>query len=112
MAEGQRLGKKDKYTYTMDDGTVIKLKLDKTLGDIAGNGLSPTTTADNAINKPLNFKPRGVHWQFVNTDGSLSRKFIVCAVDSTLYTSPIEQNVTIDGDAGQTTGRRGEQISF
>lgn len=112
MAEGQRLGKRDKYTYTMDDGTVIKLVLDKTLGDISNNGLSPTTTADNAMNKPLKFKPRGVHWQFINTDGSLARKFIVCSADSELYTSTTELNLTIDGDAGQTTGRRGEQLSF
>ena len=33
---GQRLGKKKKYKYTMDDGSEIRLKLDETLADLAG----------------------------------------------------------------------------
>jgi hypothetical protein len=112
MAEGQELGVRDKYTYVMDDGTTIKLTLDKTLGDAPGNGLTATTTADGAINKPLSFKPRVVFVQRTTATGRLIRKQIVCNSTSTLYTSKIETNVTIGGDAYQTTGRRGEVLSF
>lgn len=115
------IGPKKKYKYTMDDGTVIKLRLDATYGDLAEAGLDELTTADNAGNKPLNFTPRVVYWQSdaEQDDGSggtttaaVRRRQIVCASDSTLYTSVDQQNLTIDGVSGFTTGRKGEQISF
>jgi hypothetical protein len=112
VAEGQELGVRDKFTYTMDDGSKIKLVLDKTLGTVPGNGLTSTTTADNAGNKPLKFKPRVVYLQRKTTTGRLIRKNIVCSLTSTLYKSNVEQNVTIDGDSYQTTGRRGETLSL
>lgn len=112
MAEGQELGVRDKYTYTMDDETKIKLVLDKTLGDTPGNGLTTTTTADGAINKPLKFKPRVVFLQRITTTGKIIRKQVVCNADSTLYKSKIETNVSLAGDSYQTTGRRGEQLTF
>lgn len=109
---GQRLGKKKKYKYTMDDGTDIRLKLDETLGDLAGTGLTALTTLDTVQNKPTNFKPRVVYVQFVDTDGSVSRKSIVCNASGTLYASNTEQNIDIDGATFQTTGRTGEDYSF
>jgi len=112
MAEGQELGVREKFTYVMDDGTVIKLVLDATLGSVAGNGLTPTVIEDGAINKPLNFTPRVVFCQRFGASGRPIRKEIVCNADSTLYTSKIESNVTIDGDSYVTTGRRGEKLSF
>lgn len=109
---GQRIGKKKKYKYTMDDGTEIRLRLDETLGDLAGTGLAALTTLDNVQNKPDNFKPRVAFVQFVDTDGSISRKQIVCNAAGTLYASNTEQNIDIDGATFQTTGRRGETYSF
>lgn len=109
--DGQRLGERDKFTYTMDDGTAIKLVLDQTLGSLTECGLSATTTADAAINKPLKFKPRVVFWQAI-VDGKPVRKELVCSATSTAYTSKTEVNITIDGLVGQTTGRRGETLSF
>lgn len=109
---GNLIGERAKYKYTMDDGTVIKLRLDKTLGDLAACGLSAVTTADNAGNKPTNFKPRVVYWQHVQADGTINRKQLVCSAASDAFNSVDNFNITIDGLAGQTTGRRGEQISF
>lgn len=106
------VGKRKKYKYVMDDNTVIKLRLDATLGDLAECGLSEVTTADNAGNKPTNFKPRVVFWQHVQEDGNVIRKELVCTQASTAFISKDNFNITIDGIAGQTTGRRGEQISF
>ena len=117
-----RVGRRAKYKYTMDDGTVIKLRLDATYGDLAACGLSPVTTADNAGNKPSNFKPRVVFWipndDVPNGEGEAAtprsnlRREFVCAADSTAFTSKDQVSITVDGIAGQTTGRRGEQISF
>lgn len=115
------IGPKKKYKYIMDDGTVIKLRLDATYGDLAEAGLDELTTADNATNKPLNFTPRIVFWQSdadqVDGEGgtvaqAVRRRQIVCAADSTLFTSVDQQNLTIDGVSGYTTGRKGEQITF
>lgn len=108
-----QIGPKGKYKYTMDDGTVIKLRLDQTYGAIAECGLTAITTGDNALNKPSNFKPRVVYWQANDLqDGKPVRREFVCAIDSPAYTSVDNFSITVDGVAGQTTGRRGETISF
>lgn len=109
---GQRLGAKKKYKYTMDDGTDIRLTLDETLGAIAGTGLAEVTTADNVQNKPTNFVPRRTYVQAIDADGKVARKGIVCQADGALYASNVEQNVTIDGETFQSTGRVGEKYSF
>jgi hypothetical protein len=112
VAEGQELGVRDKYTYTMDDGEKVRLVLDKTLGDVADNGLTTSTTTDGAGNKPLNFTPRIVFIQRTTATGRTIRKQIVCNADSDLYTKKTVSEVTVNGDSYQTTGRRGEKLSF
>lgn len=116
-----QIGPKKKYKYIMDDGTVIKLRLDATYGDLAATGLSALTTADNAVNKPSNFTPRVVFWQSNPTqdDGAggtqenpVVRRSFVCAADSPAYTSVDQFSITVDGIEGQTTGRKGETVSF
>lgn len=109
--DGQRLGKKDRYTYIADDGQKFALKLDITLATAGAQGLDETTTADAATNKPTNFKPRGVHWQAV-VDGATVRKFLVCNANGALYTAVTQTTVEIDGLSGYTTGRRGEQLTY
>lgn len=109
---GQRLGAKKKYKYEMDDGTQIRLLLDETLGDLAGTGLTALTTADVVQNKPTNFKPRAVYVQAIDADGNVARKRIVCNSTGSLYASNSEQNIDIDGESFQTTGRVGESYSF
>lgn len=108
---GQRLGVKDRYTYTADDGQKFALKLDTTLATAGAQGLNPTTTADGTTNKPTNFQPRGVHWQAI-VDGKTIRKFLVCNADAALYTATTQTTLTIDELEGYTTGRRGEQLTY
>lgn len=113
MPEGQYSGQRRPYLYTSDSGEVFALLKDETLGDIAGTGLVRATTANigNASPVPKRFMPRGVHWQG-ELDGDVVRKFLVCEATGTLYQGNAPQAVTIDGVAGTTTGRRGEQQTF
>jgi len=110
MPEGQFTGKRATYDYVADDGTEYRLTLDETLGNIASAGLGKTTTASTSTEVPKRLKPRVVYWQ--GTLGTrIVRKAIVCNTDGGLYSSS-SQNLTIDGVAGTTTGRRGEKFTF
>lgn len=109
---GQRIGRKDRYTYVADDGQKFALKLDITLATAGAQGLVPTTTADGATNKPTNFTPRGVHWQADIAGQAPIRKFLVCNADAALYTAVTQTTVTIDELEGYTTGRRGEKLTY
>lgn len=111
MPEGQFLGSRTTYNYTMDDGTEIQLVLDSTIGGIAGAGLAPATNGDGSIPKPLRFEPRGVYWQG-QLGSSIKRKFIPCNDAAALYATNVSTSLTIDGVSGITTGRRGEKLSF
>lgn len=111
MPEGQYTGSRKSYTYTSDDGQKYRLVLDSTLAEVAGVNLPPSTQTDGGFPKPIRFKPRGVYWQG-ELDGTTRRKFLVCNLPSTLYGASISTELTIDGVAGKTTGRRGEKLSF
>lgn len=116
MPEGQFTGSKARYIYVSDTGISYTLRRDETLGDIAGVGLteydpaSPPTSFGGA--KPSQLKPRGVYWEGT-LGGTLRRKFLICGTtEATLYNSGARQALTIDGVAGFTTGRKGEQFTF
>ena len=113
MAEGQFSGRRRPYLYTSDSGEVFLLLKDETLGDIAGSGLVRATTANigNASAAPKRFEARGVYWQG-ELNNRVVRKFITCAATGTLYVGNVPQALTIDGVAGSTTGKRGEQLTF
>lgn len=113
MAEGQYSGQRRPYLYISDSGEVIALLKDETLGDLAGTGLTRATTANigTATPMPRRFTPRGVFWQGELNDKTV-RKFLVCNATGTLYQGNAPQALTIDGVAGITTGRRGEQQTF
>lgn len=113
MAEGQFSGRRRPYLYTSDSGEVFLLQKDETLGDLAGAGLVRATTGNigNASPVPKRFEPRGVYWQGELND-RVVRKFVVCAANGTLYVGNVPQPLTIDGVAGSTTGKRGEQLTF
>lgn len=111
MPEGQFSGARSKYKYEADDGTVVALLLDETLGDIEGNGLTKRASGDVTVNKPLNFKPRVVFWKGILNSKEV-RKEIVCNHNGTLYRSSSPVALTIDGVDGETTGRRGEKLSY
>lgn len=114
MAEGQFTGKRAYYIYTAEGGRQFLIQTDKTLGDIANNGLvaANKTNAANIGFPPKRFQPRGVHWQGELNDSPV-RKFIICGTSAaSLYASVASVALTIDGVSGGTTGRRGEKFSF
>jgi len=107
----QRLGSRSYYTYTSDSGDDYNLLLDDTMATLPGTGLVLEAANSDSSPPPRRFKPRGVFWES-NTQG-LSSKFIVCGtVGSTLYSQNSSTSVTIDGEAGRTTGRKGEKVSY
>lgn len=114
MPIGQFTGSRQTYIYVADDNNSYLLTMDETLGSIDGSGNTVATVANSAdaSNRPVRFEPRGVHWQATAAPIG-ARKFIVCG-DRTddLYTAETSQAVTIDGVAGVTTGRRGEQFTY
>lgn len=111
MPEGQYSGIKKVYQYTADNtDDKYLLTLDETLGSISGCDLVEATSATVGTPPPSRFKPRIVYWQGV-LDGRIVRKALVCNTSGDLYAST-SKALTIDGVAGSTTGRRGEQMTF
>lgn len=103
---GQRLGSRSYYAYTSDSGTIYSVLLDDDIATAGG-----LVADDTNPNKPNRFQMRGVYVEAI-TAGEKARKFIPCAADSTLYNTDTTTSVTIDGEAFDTTGRRGETLSF
>lgn len=103
---GQTLGTRSYYLYTNDAATNYSVLLDD---DIAAAG--GLTLDDSNPNKPDRFKLRGVYVE-ATVSGNKVRKFIPCQVDSTLYNTDTTSSVTIDTIAFDSTGRRGETLSF
>lgn len=110
MPEGQFSGARGKYAYESDGGETYNLTLDTSLV-VAATGLA-AAVAGTGTGKPLNFKPRGVYWQATGAGFEGKRKFLVCAADAAAYVANTRTAITIDGVAGVTTGRRGEQFSY
>lgn len=107
----QRLGPRSYYTYTSDSGTEYSLLVDDTSATIPGTGLVLETSGSTSSPAPRRFKPRGVFWES-NTIG-LSGKFIICGtISGALYSTDSSTTVTVDGEAGRTTGRKGEKVSY
>jgi hypothetical protein len=113
MPEGQFTGERGVYLYTSDGDNVYLVQTDKTLGDLTETGLVAATTGNvgDASSMPKRFKPRVVYWQG-ELDGKQVRKKLVVNRNSDLVSATTPTAITIDGVAGTTTGRRGEQISF
>lgn len=114
MPEGQYSGQRKSYVYESDAGKKYLLLLDSTLASLANTGLVEATTenAAAATPAPKRFKPRVVFWQGTLNNRTV-RKALVCGdVTATLYAKDTSQEITIDGVAGSTTGRRGEKLSF
>lgn len=111
MAVGQFLGPRAAYVYTSDDGTTeYVLQLDTTLASLDGTDLENYTGQEGVSPSPKRFQPRGVYWE---SNSGVYRKRIICGTtNSTLYASNVSVALTIDGEAGRTTGRVGEKISF
>lgn len=103
MAEGQELGTRSYYGYTNDAGTVYSLLLDDTLAAAAGLAAN-----DAGVSPPRRWKPRVV---FVQSAAG-NRKELVVNAGSALFNTDTSASVTIDGTVFNSTGRRGEKLSF
>lgn len=116
MPEGQFTGVRKTYIYNSDNNEATYLiTTDATLGDLAGAGLTEATTATAAASKgqlPRGYKPRVVFWQGELNDRMVRKEIICGSTAAALYNSVAPQNLTVDGVAGSTTGRRGEKVRF
>ena len=112
MPEGQYSGQKCTYEYTTDLNATYLIVLDATLGDLTDNGMVLATETTTGVPAPSRFEPRQVFW--VGTlNGRPVRKRIICGdANAPLYATDVSQNLTIDGVAGRTTGRKGEKLTF
>lgn len=116
MPEGQFAGSKGRYIYQSDTGINYTITRDETLAGLAGTGLveydpaAPPASFGGA--KPSQLKPRVVFWEGV-LGGVVRRKEIICGTtEAALYNSGSRQALTVDGVAGETTGRKGEKFTF
>lgn len=103
---GNILGKRGVYVYTDDKGNSYTYRTDEELA--ASVGATKATAAGNSM--PKGFKPRGVHVE-LKTDQK-QRKFIIVPVTTLAAWDNKSVNLTVAGKAAQTTGRRGESMSF
>lgn len=113
-----RLGSKTDYVYTSDSGNTYSVSTDD---DLAVAGLGAGAAAPVAFdpeNEPANYvgpfprraKPRVV---FAQADADGARKELIAfSPTANLYQTVSRQAVTIDGEDGVTTGRRGEKFTF
>lgn len=118
---GNRLGPRAKYVYESEKANTLYIIETDTDLAIAktGSGDDPPDLYDPASPPPApavispapkRFKPRVV---FVQDPVSGARKELICfQADASLYASTAKQSVTIDGLAFDTTGRRGEKLTF
>ncbi len=103
---GNRLGERSYYAYEGDSGADYVYLTDDSLGAAAG-----ATQSTAGAFFPRRFSPRVVFCESV-TSPKVRRELIIPSADSTLFASELSQNIMIDGEVFQTTGRRGEQFSF
>ena len=97
------------YVYESDGGLSYKLLLSVDNSTAAGTGLVLFGAQPGVQSPPKRFKPRGIYWQ----DANGKRKFLVCGTSTAaLYVKPGSSPVTIATIAGNTTGRRGEKLTF
>lgn len=104
---GNTLGQRGYFQYVDDNGSIYNILTDVDLGN-AGDLTEATTGADQL---PRRFRPRGVYCE-ATIGGVIVRKFLVCSDTAAAYSTNSSTNVTIDGTVFQTTGRRGERVSF
>lgn len=120
---------RESFIYKDDAGNnwIIKIASDRVTGVTPSTGLSPynpgspPTPAPSGVLNPK--RCRRVYAQAITNEGAsvsrLVKRQFICSPTSALYTSNTAQNVTYEAsDEGtasltmDTTGRRGEKISF
>lgn len=101
------LGQRGYYAYTDDSGAQFKYLTDRDLGAAVGATLNATLP-----DLPRRFRPRGIYVE-ATVSGRRVRKFVICpTADNEAYAANESQVVTIAGTGFNSTGRRGERVSF
>ena len=104
---GNILGGRSYYAYTDDAGNMYSILQDDTLANAVGAVMD-----DSNPGPPRRFRPRGVHVE-TTAGGRLKRKFLICPdVASGFYNSITTQAYDLNGLSFDSTGRRGESITF
>lgn len=106
---GNRLGQKQKVTYTADSGALYNMNVDVDL-IMVGSGLTAGHTGGPM---PKRFKPRVLHVQQPVGLGRMARKsLIVGSVTSLMWTQNAPVDYVIDTETFTSTGKRGETITY
>lgn len=118
--DGNRQGPRERYVYLTDDLTVAYILT--TDQDLAVAGLGVAGAAPEVYDPanppagvticpaPRRFTPRCV---FAQDPVSGARKNLIAfSATANLYSSSLSQSVTIDGLSFDTTGRKGEKLTF
>ena len=104
---GNIMGGRSYYGYTADSGVSYSILMDDSLAVATGCVLNDTFPAP-----PRRFKPRGVFVEKI-VGSRVKRKFLICPLASSdLYKLGVTQQFTIDTVVFDSTGRRGETLSF
>jgi hypothetical protein len=102
----QYLGPRDSYKYTSDTGELYSIYTDV---DIAAATEMESVGSDSGYaSLPRRFEPRILHWQ----DSQGRRKRLYVDDVNSAYWADDPQEITVAGEAGVVTGRRGEQLTI
>lgn len=104
---GNTLGVRRYYGYLADNGEAYKYLTDETLGTAMG-----ATLNDTVPDMPKRFKPRVVFVEATVAGQVVRKEVIAPSTANAAYAANASTVVTIDGINFQTTGRRGEQVTF
>lgn len=115
MAAGIR-GKSALVQYTTDSGKKVKIRVPQYILDAGQHGLQPTDGTE--VPKPARFSPRVVFWDGVVPPAAEGGKetFIRRAIPfnpgAAIVSGDTRKTHVLDGFTGETTGRRGEKVTF
>lgn len=104
---GNILGGRSYYQYTDDAGNNYSLLQDDTLANAMGS-----VPNDSFQNPPRRFEARGVFVE-ANVNGRIKRKFLIAPTVATgFYAANTTTTFNIDGVDYNSTGRKGEKVTF
>lgn len=104
---GNTLGPRSYYLYTDDAAAKYSILMDVDNASAVGNVLDDTNPPP-----PSRFRPRVVHVEGTVDDNKVRKSIPVGSPTAAIYKTNSTAAVTIDGVQFQTTGRRGERLSF
>lgn len=104
---GNILGGRSYYQYESDDGTNYSLLLDDS------NAAAMGMVADDSLPAPpRRFKPRVVFVEVALTNRIARKELVAPTAANANYATNTTTVITVDGVAYNSTGRRGEKLSF